>query len=222
VSAAIGRSVCIEVVPLGQMDYPKAIARMDTRVAARKREEAGDALLLVEHPPVITVGKRGDIGNLVATEEVLARKGVTLHHTSRGGDITFHGPGQLVGYPVLDIRARGLGARDYVDRVEETLIRTLSRLGVENAERMTGRTGVWVEGAKVAAIGVHVSRGVTSHGFALNVCTDLSWFDLIVPCGIAAPVTSVTQLRDTPTTIEEVTPILVAEIGEIFDSRMVR
>jgi lipoyl(octanoyl) transferase len=222
VSAAIGRSVCIEVVSLGQMDYPEAIARMDTRVAARKREEAGDALLLVEHPPVITVGKRGDIGNLVATEEVLARKGVTLHHTSRGGDITFHGPGQLVGYPVLDIRSRGLGARDYVDRVEETLIRTLSRLGVESAERMTGRTGVWVEGAKVAAIGVHVSRGVTSHGFALNVCTDLSWFDLIVPCGIAAPVTSVTQLRDTPTTIEEVTPILVAEIGEIFDSRMVR
>lgn len=221
-SAAIGRSVCIEVVSLGQMDYPEAIARMDTRVAARKREEAGDALLLVEHPPVITVGKRGDIGNLVATEEVLARKGVTLHHTSRGGDITFHGPGQLVGYPVLDIRSRGLGARDYVDRVEETLIRTLSRLGVESAERMTGRTGVWVEGAKVAAIGVHVSRGVTSHGFALNVCTDLSWFDLIVPCGIAAPVTSVTQLRDTPTTIEEVTPILVAEIGEIFDSRMVR
>jgi len=213
----------VEVRRLGRIAYDRAMSVMETQVDARKHGRSGDALLLLEHPPVITVGKRGEFGNLVASDEVLNRKGVTLHRTTRGGDITFHGPGQLVGYPVLDLRARGMGARCYVDGVEEVLIRTLASFDIE-AERVEGRTGVWVGGAageKVAAIGVHISRGVTSHGFALNVDTDLSWFDLIVPCGIRdAGVTSIARLRGEATTIDDVIPILVRHWGEVFESRM--
>lgn len=222
-TAGPAHALHIAVERPGRVAYDRAMDLMERRVAARKAGEAPDTLFLLEHPPVITVGKRGELGNLVATEEVLTRRGVTLHRTTRGGDITFHGPGQLVGYPVLDLRARGMGARCYVDGVEEVLIRTLAAFDIE-AARVPGRTGVWVGGAtgeKVAAIGVHISRGVTSHGFALNVDTDLSWFDLIVPCGIPdAGVTSISRLRGEPTTIDDVIPILVRHWGEVFESRM--
>ncbi len=147
----------------------------------------------MEHPHTITLGRNGHMENLLAHEEVLARAGVAFHHTDRGGDITYHGPGQIVGYPILDLRAwkRDVGA--YVRAMEQVIIDTLADFGLMG-ERVPPWTGVWVAGAKIAAIGVHMSRWVTSHGFALNVTTDLSYFQYIVPCGLAKPVTSMAAL----------------------------
>jgi lipoyl(octanoyl) transferase len=185
----------INVLHLGLVDYATALDLQHTLVDLRKQNRIGDTLLLLEHPPVITLGRNADARNILASKEQLATKGVEISECDRGGDVTFHGPGQLVGYPIFDLRgfAPKLGAVDFVRRVEEALIRACGDLGVE-AERIPKLTGVWTTStppAKIAAIGVHISRGVTSHGFALNVNNDLSLFQLIVPCGIAdKPVTS--------------------------------
>lgn len=185
----------INVLHLGLVDYATALELQHTLVELRKQNHIGDTLLLLEHPPVITLGRNADARNIVASKEQLAAKGVEISECDRGGDVTFHGPGQLVGYPIFDLRGLTpkLGAVDFIRRVEEALIRACGDLGVE-AERIPKLTGVWTTStppAKIAAIGVHISRGVTSHGFALNVNNDLSLFQLIVPCGIAdKPVTS--------------------------------
>jgi lipoyl(octanoyl) transferase len=187
----------IQVLSLGRVSYVEGLAVQQQLVAARKADLISDTLILLEHPPVLTLGRNSNRENILASDELLARKGVELHVINRGGDVTYHGPGQLVGYPIFDLRGdlpgkRGphLGPVDFVRLIEEVLIRTCGDFRVL-AERVKCRTGVWTlaQGAvpekKLAAIGIHVSQGVTSHGFALNVTTDLRDFDWIIPCGIA-------------------------------------
>lgn len=188
----------INVLYLGRVDYSIALELQQTLAHLVKEGRISHTLLLLEHPPVITMGRNAGAQNIVATRDVLAANGVELHETNRGGDVTFHGPGQLVGYPIFDLRAFDprIGAVDFVRKLEEVLIRTCGDLGVVT-ERIPGLTGVWTQNdppGKIAAIGVHISRAVTSHGFALNVNTNLDYFKLIVPCGITdKPVTSLEQ-----------------------------
>jgi len=183
----------IQYLYLGRVEYGEALALQQELVELRHAGRIANTLLLLEHPPVLTLGRNAKRANILAGDEMLARKGVAVHEINRGGDVTYHGPGQLVGYPIFDLRslfnASGarLGPVDYVRRVEEALIRLCAGYGVLTG-RVAGRTGVWTQGAqerKIGAIGVHVSRGITSHGFALNVTTDLRDFQWIVPCGIA-------------------------------------
>ncbi|MBI2687089.1 MAG: lipoyl(octanoyl) transferase LipB [Acidobacteria bacterium] len=182
-----------EARDLGRMRWAEAFALQQELAGQRKRREIPDQLLLVEHPHVVTMGRNGHMENLIAGEEVLARTGIDFHHTNRGGDVTYHGPGQLVGYPIIDLNEWKRDVHAYVRAVEETIIRTIGQFGVDG-ERRGGATGVWVNGAKVCAIGVHISRWVTSHGFALNVETDLQYFQYIIPCGLTLPVTSMRAL----------------------------
>jgi lipoyl(octanoyl) transferase len=185
----------IQYLYLGRIGYDEGLVLQLELVELRHQERIENTLLLLEHPPVLTLGRNADRSNILASDEALARKGFTIHEIKRGGDVTYHGPGQLVGYPIFDLRslknAGGgrLGPVDYVRRVEEALIRLCIGYGVPTG-RIAGKTGVWVNGIaghekKIGAIGVHVSRGITSHGFALNVTTDLRDFQWIVPCGIA-------------------------------------
>ncbi|HEV2205238.1 MAG TPA: lipoyl(octanoyl) transferase LipB, partial [Candidatus Acidoferrales bacterium] len=177
------------VADLGLIAYEPAFEMQRRLVAARKAGLIPDVLLLCEHPHVITLGRNGHRENLLASEHLLRQMGVEFRPTDRGGDITYHGPGQIVGYPILDLAGIRRDVAWYVRQLEETMIRATSDFGI-TAVRKAGLTGVWVEGAngaapeKLAAIGVHLSRWVTSHGFAYNVSTDLRYFDLIVPCGI--------------------------------------
>jgi lipoyl(octanoyl) transferase len=186
----------INLLHLGRVPYGEALAIQQQVIAARKQNLVADTLLLLEHPPVLTLGRNSVRSNVIASDEFLAQRGIELHEINRGGDVTYHGPGQLVGYPIIDLRGdlpgkKGphLGPVDYVRLLEEVLIRVCGDFGVM-AQRILRRTGVWTMAGgsilekKVAAIGVHVSQGVTSHGFALNVTTDLRDFEWIVPCGI--------------------------------------
>jgi lipoyl(octanoyl) transferase len=166
--------------------YADALTLQRALVEERRASRIDDTLLLLEHPHVLTLGVRGDGGrsHILATRESLSARGIEIHETGRGGDVTYHGPGQIVGYPILDLKPDRCDVHRYVRDLEEVLIRTAASYGVE-AGRVDGLTGVWVGGEKLAAIGVRISRWITSHGFAFNVTTDLSYFDLIVPCGIA-------------------------------------
>jgi lipoyl(octanoyl) transferase len=203
---------------LGRVAYGRALELQSELAARRKAGEIPDHLLLLEHPHVITVGRNGRMSNLLASTEVLERSGVALAATDRGGDITYHGPGQLVGYPILDLRAWKRDVVAYVRAVEQVLIDTLAEFGI-GAGRVNGCTGVWVDGAKIAAIGVHISRWVTSHGFALNVNTDMSYFQYIVPCGLTKPVTSMARLG-VQTTVEEVSQRLAGHFARVFECEM--
>lgn len=187
----------LNLIHLGRIDYAAALGMQQQLVQERHAQRIGNTLLLLEHPPVLTLGRNSggrnsSYPNILASEEQLASRGVQVHEINRGGDVTYHGPGQLVGYPILDLRSFNprLGAVEYVRLLEEALIRACADFGVM-AQRIAGRTGVWtipggeVPEKKIAAIGVHIARGITSHGFALNVTTDLRDFDLIVPCGIS-------------------------------------
>lgn len=182
-----------ELHDLGRLDYGKALELQRERVEKRKLGLIPDQFLIVEHPHVITLGRNGRRGNLLAGEEVLRRAGIAFFPTDRGGDVTYHGPGQVVGYPILDLREWKRDVVAYVRALEQVLIDALAEFGLQ-AGRVPGRTGVWIDGGKIAAIGVHISRWITSHGFALNVTTDLSYFKYIVPCGLSAPVTSMAEL----------------------------
>ena len=175
------------------MRWAEAYALQQELSEQRKRQEIGDQLLLVEHPHVVTMGRNGHMSNLIAGEEILARTGIDFHHTNRGGDVTYHGPGQLVGYPILDLNEWKRDVHAYVRAVEDVIIQTIGQFGLQGG-RVEGATGVWVDGAKICAIGVHISRWVTSHGFALNVETDLQYFQYIIPCGLTLPVTSMRAL----------------------------
>src|SRR5229473_5298181 len=177
---------------LGRLGYGEALLIQKDLVEKRKQGLIPDQLLMVEHPHVITLGRNGHLENLLANEEVLTRAGIAFHHSDRGGDITYHGPGQIVGYPIFDLREWKRDVVAYVRAIEQALIETLADFDIA-AERISGMTGVWTEGKKIAAIGVHISRWVTSHGFALNVTTDLSYFQYIVPCGLTRPVTSMQE-----------------------------
>ena len=209
-----------ELRDLGHVPYAEAFELQRMLVERRKRGEIPDQLLIVEHPPVVTVGRNGNDGNLLADPDLLSRAGIGFHHTDRGGDVTYHGPGQIVGYPIFDLREWKRDVVAYVRGLEEALIGALAEFGIE-AGRLAGATGVWVSTpgglAKIAAIGVHISRWVTSHGFALNVNTDMSYFQYIVPCGLTKPVTSMAQLG-VKTNLEEVSERLAEHFCRIFET----
>ena len=257
----------ISLVQLGTVDYATGLRLQQQLVALRKEEKIGDVLLLLEHSPVITLGRNAKAANVIASPELLAQRGVELFECDRGGDVTFHGPGQIVGYPIFDLRGfatpdgrrKTLGAVDFVRRLEEVLIRTCADFAIP-AKRVQGLTGVWTapqsehspnlsfraeendsqnrslesrnllsagtttnaaSEAKLAAIGVHISRFVTSHGFALNVNTDLSYFNLIIPCGIAAkPVTSMQQELGKPLELNAVAESISRNFGTVFSGQM--
>src|SRR5665213_2426061 len=248
----------IHLLQLGRIPYAEGLAIQQRVIAARKAGEIGDTLILLEHPPVLTLGRNATRTNILATDELLARKGVEIHEINRGGDVTYHGPGQLVGYPIFDLRGewpgkRGphLGPVDFVRMMEEALIRTCADFGVM-AKRIPKCTGVWtfagqpggepthredaaMKGApgsaadpsirekKLAAIGIHVSQGVTSHGFALNVTTDLRDFALVIPCGITdRGVTSLEAEADPATepTMERAMHSAARNFGRVFARQM--
>jgi lipoyl(octanoyl) transferase len=228
----------ISVVQLGTIDYPTGLRLQQRLVELRKQARIGDVVLVVEHPPVITLGRNAKAANILASPEQLAEHNVEVSESDRGGDVTFHGPGQLVAYPIFDLRGmhsdrgerRSIGAVEYVRRLEEVLIRTCADFGIP-ARRIPGLTGVWVESrassssepveAKIAALGVHISRGVTSHGLALNVTVDLKYFELIVPCGLRSrPVTSMEKELGRKLQLEEVAHALSRNFGLVFQSQM--
>jgi lipoyl(octanoyl) transferase len=255
----------ISVIQLGTVDYATALRLQQQLVALRKEEKIGDVLLLLEHKPVITLGRNAKAANVVASPELLAQRGVELFECDRGGDVTFHGPGQLVGYPIFDLRGyasgaadassaqrKHLGAVDFVRRLEEVLIRTSADFAIPT-KRVPGLTGVWTNPnplssraeqddsknrpaqsrdllfadaatnaeSKLAAIGIHISRFVTSHGFALNVNPDLTYFNLIIPCGITTkPVTSMRQELSKPLDLNAVAESISRNFGTVFSSQM--
>jgi len=254
----------IAVLNLGRLDYETALRLQETLVELRKQERVPNVLLFVEHPPVITLGRNARQSNIVASRELLASRGVEVHEINRGGDVTVHAPGQLVAYPIFDLRSFSpkLGVIDYVRRLEEVLMRICAQYTIET-QRIPGLTGLWTHptvpprlhprqlrrdyipssGAKeemggphppavgecgeqswperkIAAIGVHISRGVTSHGFALNVTTALDLFQLIVPCGLAKPVTSIEFETGLRPSLEEVMTIASRTFGELFATQI--
>jgi lipoyl(octanoyl) transferase len=252
----------ISLLKLGRIDYAAGLRIQQELVELRKAGRIGDVLLLLEHTPVITLGRNAKAANVLLPPDQLALRGVEVFECNRGGDVTFHGPGQLVGYPIFDLRGynssqlpalnsqerparKTLGAIDYVRRLEEVLIRTCADFSI-STKRVAGLTGVWAEGddvgpglrpgqdgsetrphtshdteGKIAAIGVHISRSVTSHGFALNVNTDLSYFNLIVPCGIASkPVTSMKKELDRELEMAAVTESIVRNFGIVFGEKI--
>ena len=206
-------------IDLGLIGYAEAYALQKRIVAARKADAIEDVLLFCEHPHVITQGRNGKREHLLASENVLRQKGVSLYETSRGGDITYHGPGQIVGYPILNLAAIRRDVVWYVRMLEEVMIRATADHGV-TAIREPGKTGIWVAAGapeKLGAIGVHISRWVTSHGFAYNVSTDLRFFDLIVPCGIAdRKATSLEKLLNRRVSSQEVASHLIQHFGRVF------
>jgi lipoyl(octanoyl) transferase len=211
-------------VDLGMIGYAEAWELQKRVVAARKAGAMEDVLLLCEHPPVITMGRSGKPENLLASEHVLRQKGVEFHATDRGGDITYHGPGQIVGYPILNLGAIRRDVVWYVRMLEEAMIRATAEFGI-TTERVAGKTGIWVRAGnseeKLAAIGVHISRWVTSHGFAYNVSTDLRNFDLIVPCGIAdRKATSLEKLLGRNVNEKEVSLRIAKHLGEVLGLKM--
>ena len=205
------------VVQLGRMGYAEALELQ--RDIARRRISGDipqDVLLLVEHPPVVTLGRSSKQKNLISSPEFLASRGVELFEVERGGDVTFHGPGQLVGYPIFDLKRHKQDLHWYLRSVEEALIRTIGEYGIPG-ERSTGYTGVWTEGRKIASIGVHARDWVTWHGFALNVTTDLSFFDLIVPCGIVGvEMTSIAKETGSSPGLDEVSAFSAAAFSDLF------
>jgi lipoyl(octanoyl) transferase len=207
---------------LGRTAYADGLALQERIVRARHEEAVPDTLLLLEHPPVITLGRGSDRAHLLASEAELAARGVEVHECGRGGDVTYHGPGQLVGYPVFALRGRGRDAHRYLRDLEQALIRCAADFGVD-ASRLPGLTGVWVGERKLAAIGVRLSSGwITSHGFALNVTTDLRGYDAIVPCGIRdRGVTSLAELLVEPPSLLEAAGRAASRIAEVFAARIV-
>jgi lipoyl(octanoyl) transferase len=229
----------VNVLHLGRVPYAEALQIQQQVVAARKQNTIADTLLLLEHPPVLTLGRNSSRSNILASDDLLRQRGVELHEINRGGDVTYHGPGQLVGYPIVDLRGdlpgkKGphLGPVDFVRLLEEVLIRTCGNFGVL-AQRISKRTGVWtiaggtIQEKKVAAIGVHVSQGVTSHGFALNVTTDLRDFQWIVPCGISDREVTSLELEVDPDRNPDLQPTMEAALnatarnfGHVFERQI--
>ncbi len=213
----------LEVSFLGRVAYADGLRLQEERVEAVRAGTAPEALFLLEHDPVITLGRNARGENVVASAEALDRLGITVAECGRGGDVTYHGPGQLVGYPIVNLAPDRKDVWKYVRGLEDALISTLAEFGIEGG-RKQGLTGVWVGGAKVAAIGVRVSRWITSHGFALNITTDLEHFKTIVPCGIRNyGVTSMEKLLDgPPPPMPRVAERFAARFAERFDREAVR
>ena len=208
----------LDVRRLGSVPYPDALALQRSLVDDRRAGRIGDTLLLLEHPHVLTLGVRGDGGraHILAAADALAERGIDVHETGRGGDVTYHGPGQIVGYPIVDLDPDRRDVRRYVRDLETVLIRTAADYGIA-AGRVEGLTGVWVGGEKLAAIGVRIARWITSHGFALNVNTKLEHFNLIVPCGIAdRGVTSMARLLGRSLDTVEVENRIIEHFSNVF------
>jgi lipoyl(octanoyl) transferase len=208
----------LQVQRLGLVTYADALELQKRLVEQRKADEIPDQLLLLEHPPVITLGvkTRNDRSHVLASETELAAQGVEIFETGRGGDVTYHGPGQLVGYPIIDLKPDRCDVHRYVRDLEEVLIRAAATFGI-SAGRSEGQSGAWVGNDKLAAIGVRIARWVTSHGFALNVTTDLSHFDLIVPCGLTGKgVTSLERLTRRPIPMAEVEAAVIAAFRQVI------
>jgi lipoyl(octanoyl) transferase len=230
----------LHLLQLGRIPYAEGLDLQKRVIEARKQNLIGDTLLLLEHPAVLTLGRNSRRENVLASDELLATRNVELHEINRGGDVTYHGPGQLVGYPIVDLRGEWpgkkgphLGPVDFMRMLEEVLIRVCFDFGIM-AQRIAGRTGVWtvaggsIQEKKIAALGIHVSQGVTSHGFALNVTTDLRDFDLIVPCGISDRTVTSLELEAQPTgdlsrqpTMENAINSTTRHFGRIFERQMV-
>lgn len=218
----------LNLLQFGRVPYGEGLALQKALIEARYENRIGNTLVLLEHPPVLTLGRNASRANIVASDAFLAYRQVEIHEINRGGDVTYHGPGQLVGYPIFDLRSftPRLGAVEYVRLMEEALIRACGDFGIQ-ATRVAGRTGVWspaggsVLEKKIAAIGVHISRGITSHGFAFNVNPDLRDFQLIVPCGIAdREVTSLEREVDPPPSMEAVRNSVARQFGHVFQSQV--
>lgn len=204
-----------EVRDLGVMGWAPAYQLQQELVEKRKRGEIPDQLLFVEHPHVVTLGRNAHLENVLASPEMMARAGIEVHSTNRGGDVTYHGPGQIVGYPIFDLREWKRDVGLYLRGIEEAIIQTISEFGIRGV-RDPQATGVWTGGAKIAAIGVHLSRWITSHGFALNHTTDLTYFRHIVPCGLSKPVTSLAVLG-VQIGREQIIQTLVRHFAQQFD-----
>jgi lipoyl(octanoyl) transferase len=224
----MGATMILNLLQLGRVSYAEGLELQKVLVDARYGERIGNTLVLLEHPPVLTLGRNASRANIVASDEFLAYRGVEVHEINRGGDVTYHGPGQLVGYPIFDLRSftPRLGAVEYVRKMEEALIRACGDFGVQTT-RVAGKTGVWtvaggsIQEKKIAAIGVHIARGITSHGFAFNLNPDLRDFQLIVPCGIAdRGVTSLEREVDPPPAMETVRNVVARQFGHVFQSQV--
>ena len=211
----------------GPVPYAQAHVLQQRLQEARVQGLIPDTVLLLEHAPVITLGRKAEVGNVLLAREQLAQRGIELHETGRGGDVTYHGPGQLVGYPIVDLRPDRQDVRKYVNGLEETMIRTVADFGLR-AERIEGLNGTWLRDAdlgdrKIGAVGVRISRWVTMHGFALNVSTNMAHFQLIVPCGIVGKgVTSLAIELDRPPTMGEVMDVCERHLAEVLDSELER
>ena len=215
-STAVRPVVTLETRDLGVVDYRAAQELQDDLAVARKAGRGHDTLFLLEHPHVVTLGRNASLENVLVPRTELAQRGVEIHECGRGGDVTYHGPGQLVGYPVMLLPEGRRGVKEYVRDLEESLIRALAHFGIDGG-RDPGYPGVWVEGAKVAALGVRISRWVTTHGFALNVTTDLTYYRLITPCGIRdRGVTTMAMLLGEPPDMSEVKRVVSASFAEVF------
>jgi lipoyl(octanoyl) transferase len=215
----VSRERQLEVRRLGLIGYDEAVALQRDLVEQRRADRVPDQLLLLEHPAVITLGVRSEIAraNVMATGERLTELGITIHETGRGGDVTYHGPGQIVGYPILDLRPDRCDVHKYVRDLEEVMIRTCAAYGVA-AGRISGLTGTWVGADKIGAIGIRISRWITSHGFAFNVGTDLDHFKLIVPCGIAdRGVTSLEAVTGRSLAMSDVEDTIAWSFAEVFE-----
>jgi lipoate-protein ligase B len=206
----------------GYVPYSRALDLQMQICKLKKQGFEKDVLLLLEHPPTITLGRSAKLHNLLAKEEDLRCQGISFWNVDRGGDITFHGPGQLVGYPILSLHSSERDVRGYMRKLEESIIRLLAHYGIK-AERDAQFTGVWTQMGKIASMGVHISRWITRHGFALNVNTDLSFYDLIVPCGIVGRgVTSIQKHLSRDTDMAEIADRYISEFGSLFNRNMIR
>ena len=205
------------VLELGLMEYQEAYELQKTLHRQRVEGKISDVLLLLEHPPTITVGKSGTLGNVLISQEQLTRQGISLFFIDRGGDVTYHGPGQLVGYPIIDLKQRAEDLHRYISDIEEVILRTLKDFSI-NGNRDESHPGVWVKKEELAAIGLSVRRWVSMHGFALNINTDLEQFSFINPCGFSdRKATSMSKILNSEVPMKEVTNSLISHFCEIFD-----
>ena len=220
VSLSQNRRIC-EATFLGLVPYDDGLRLQELAVERLRSGDAPEQLLLLEHPHVFTLGRGADANNILADQDQLQTNSVEVHETGRGGDVTYHGPGQLVGYPIINLKPDRCDVHRYVRDLEEVLIRTIADFGIKGG-RIEGLTGVWVGNEKIAAIGVRIARWITSHGFALNVNTDLKFFQMIVPCGITDKgVTSISRLLGYDADLREVAATAAANFGEVFNRQIV-
>ena len=202
---------------MGLVEYEKALQLQNNLVSARLAGEIPDVILFLQHPPVLTIGVSGSEENVTASKDLLADEGIAILHIDRGGDITYHGPGQLVGYPIFDLKSKGKGIHQYVRNLEEVIIRTLDVFSIP-ASHDSQYPGVWVGQDKICALGIRVTHWVTKHGFALNVNTDLRYFTYITPCGITdRQVTSMSRLLGHDIALEDVTSCILEQCSQVFD-----